>query len=30
MHDKFEIYSFSDKGRKKVSAEECMKEYMVK
>lgn len=30
MRDKFEIYSFSDKGRKKVSAEECMKEYLVK
>lgn len=28
--DRFEIYSFSDKGRKKVSAEECMKEYLVK
>lgn len=28
--DKFEIYSFSDKGRKKVSAEECMKAYLVK
>lgn len=30
MRDKFEIYSFSDKGRKKVLAEECMKEYLVK
>lgn len=28
--DKFEIYRFSDTGRKKVSANECIKEYLVK
>ena len=27
--DKFEIYSFGDAGRRKVSAEKCMKEYLV-
>lgn len=28
--DKFEIYRFGDTGRKKVSADECIKEYLVK
>ena len=27
--DKFEIYSFGDTGRKKVSVEKCMKEYLA-
>lgn len=27
--DKFEIYRFSDTGRKKVSADECIKEYLI-
>lgn len=28
--DKFEIYEFNDKGRVKVSADSCIKEYLIK